>query len=562
MFEPDLGRVALAEAAATKVVFRRSEKASLATKKYRFTMHLNNNMDTNISTYIPKGTKTKQYGNLFVYDVAPDAIVETCAALHQTHGLPLKTITAFDDRESSGAFTIMYVFGVPKKNIFLAPRISVKEEFPSLTPVIHEASPYERKIMTLFGLKPVGHPDPRSLILHENWPDNIFPLRKDFDWQTRPKEAHTPFEFRRFEGEGVYEIPVGPVHAGIIEPGHFRFSVAGEEILMLEPRLGYCHKGSEKLFEVLSLPDKLKLSERISGDSSFSHSLAFCQALESLAGIKISEQDALTRVVFAELERLANHFGDIGAIMIDTGFNFGGAHGARLREIVMRLNDALAGHRFLRGVNTIGGVAQRLNAKAKKMLLEQLEMLETDFSEVMAVANNSTSLMNRLKGTGVLPERIAKDHGVVGVAGRAVGFDYDARVDYPYAAYDGLKVIVPTETGGDVFARFSVRVKEVSASFEIIKQALAKLPKEPAETKPVTPPFPNNGYAVGIVEGWRGDIVYLVATDAKGNISRVAPRDPSFLNWTALGHAGAGNMVPDFPLINKSFNLSYTGNDL
>lgn len=513
--------------------------------------------------YLPSGTPVQFFDNLICYEVQPNKITEVCSELYRTHQLPLKIITSFDERKKGGAFKIMYVFGVPKENVFLAPFITVTDSFPSITPLIHQASIYERKIMTFFGLVPTGHPDARTLILQENWPQGVFPLRKEFPWNERPKEAAVPFQFRSVQGEGIYEIPVGPVHAGIIEPGHFRFSVAGEEILMLEPRLGYSHKGTEKLFEVLPLEKKLKLSERISGDSSFSHSMAFCEAVEKLAGLIVPEKHQLLRVIFAELERLANHMGDIGAIMIDTGFNFGGANGARLREMMMQVNDRLTGHRFLRGVNTIGGVTKDINDNTGHWLKEELEKIITDFSEVIAIAENSSSLLNRLQNTGKLNVQVAKDHGVVGVAGRALGFAADARADYPYEAYKKFAVVAETETTGDVYARFHVRIKEVYASFEIIKHALTDLTlakAAPLETK--TPALRKSSYTISIVEGWRGDIVYLVSTDAEGNIDRVDVRDPSFLNWTALGYAGLGNIVPDFPLINKSFNLSYSGNDL
>lgn len=516
--------------------------------------------NTTEKKYLPENTKTQTFGHLTVFEVSSDRIKEVCSDLYYKHYFSLKIISASDERQTLGAFKITYVFGNPKEKAFVAPYILVKEEFPSITAEIHEASIYERKIMTFFGLKPTGHPDARTLILHENWPKNVFPLRKDFKWNERPKTANEKFEFRKIDGEGIYEIPVGPVHAGIIEPGHFRFSMAGEEILMLEPRLGYSHKGSEKLFEVLPLTEKIELSERISGDSSFSHSMAFCEALENLSDIKVSVSDQNIRVVFAELERLANHFGDIGAIMTDTGFNFGGANGARLRETILQINDKLTGSRFLRGVNQIGGVSKQINGTAE-FLQKELDLIAKDFEEVMEVAENSNSLLNRLEGTGKLDKQVAKDHGVVGVAGRALGFENDSRVDFPYEAYGSIKLPVAKEEAGDVRARFYVRVQEVRTSFDIIREALKNMGNA-TQSEPKHPIFKPNTMTISVVEGWRGDIVYLVSTDAKGNITRVDVRDPSFLNWTALGHAGKGNMVPDFPLINKSFNLSYSGNDL
>jgi Ni,Fe-hydrogenase III large subunit/Ni,Fe-hydrogenase III component G len=516
----------------------------------------------NIKNYLPQNTKIENLGNVAVFEVPATEIIKVANDLN--NNFSLKLITATDERAENQGFKIWYIFGDPKNNNFILPFIQLKntDEFPSLTPSIHVAWNYERKIQTFFGLKPIGHPDSRPIILHENWPANVFPLRKDFDWKNRPKIAQGEYKFQKVEGEGIYEIPVGPIHAGIIEPGHFRFSVAGEEIMLLEARLGFVHKGSEKLFEVLPLADKVHLSEKISGDSSFSHSLAFCQAVESLGDIKVSKRARYLRVVYAELERLANHLGDIGAIMIDTGFNFGGSNGARLREMIMQINERLTSSRFLRGVNAIGGVAKDIRDEEKNQLATDLEKITKDFSEVIAVAENSSSLFNRLQGTGTLSPEVAQEHGVVGVPAKAIGIKNDTRVDYPYAAYDEISIgDVAVEKDGDVYARFHVRIKEVYASIKIIQEALRKLPED-GLVLPTNVTLKKNSLAVSAVEGWRGEIIYFVTTDKDGNISRVVPRDPSFINWAALGHAGPGNVVPDFPLINKSFNLSYSGNDL
>ena len=522
-------------------------------------------MREHIYRYIPEKFTARMSGNTALFEVSLEEIVGVVTELYAEHSLSLKTITAADERTEHGCFKIFYVFSAPQENTFIVPFVSLRdtEEFPSCAEVIHEAWNYERKIQTFFGLTPVGHPDPRPLILHENWPTGVFPLRKDFAWNERPAEAQGRYEFQRVEGEGVYEIPVGPIHAGIIEPGHFRFNVAGEEILSLEPRLGFVHKGIEKLFETLPLEKKIRLSEKISGDSSFSHSLAFCQALERLGGVKVAERSKYLRVVYAELERLANHFGDIGAIMLDTGFNFGGAHGGRLREMIMQINECLTANRFLKRVNAIGGVATDITKEEKRKLIEELRRIINDFSEVIDVAENSASLLNRLKDTGIVAKDVAQDHGAVGVAARSAGIACDARKDNPYAAYPHLELEVATGKTGDVYARFYVRIKEVYSSYKLIKEALEKLPGG-SDTAPVVASLSleKNAIVVSAVEGWRGEIVYVVMTDGHGEISRVDVRDPSFLNWTLIPHAGPGNIVPDFPLINKSFNLSYSGHDL
>jgi Ni,Fe-hydrogenase III large subunit/Ni,Fe-hydrogenase III component G len=519
-------------------------------------------MEQIIKKLLPKNVSPEIFGNIAAFEVSSNEITAVCKNLYFEQKLPLKTITAID--EGNNNFKVMYVFGIPNENIFLTPYLQLNDSttFPSLVNEIHEASSYERKIKTFFGLSPEGHINPRPIILHEDWPEKEYPLRKNFKWDRRPEEANNSYEFTKVDGEGIYEIPVGPVHAGIIEPGHFRFSVAGEEIILLEPKLGYTHKGTEKLFETLPLDKKVKLSERVSGDSSFSHSLAFCQAAEILAGIDIPEKANWLRVIFAELERLANHFGDIGFIMLDAGYSFGGSNGQRLREKIMQWNEKLTGSRFLRGVNTIGGVTKNIPSENKSELEKDLLKIEKDFDEVIEIANNSSSLLNRLLETGTLDKKIADDHGVVGVAGRALGKKVDARIDFPYAAYNKVKFQAASEETGDVNARFRIRIKEVKSSMKILEQALKNLSESEkiCSTDPVS--LKKNFYSIGISEGWRGDIVYLVATDQNGEISRVDVRDPSFLNWTVLGHAGKGNVVPDFPLINKSFNLSYSGNDL
>ncbi|MDD5773986.1 MAG: NADH-quinone oxidoreductase subunit C [bacterium] len=518
-----------------------------------------------IQQYISKDAKVEFCDNAAIFEVSASEIKKVAGDLHGNKNLLFKLITATDERAENDCFKIWYVFGIPKENLFIIPFIQLKNttEFPSISLIIYESLNFEKKIQTFFGLTPTGSYDLRPIILHENWPTDIFPLRKDFNWQARPETASGVYRFQEVKGEGIYEIPVGPIHAGIIEPGHFRFSVAGERIVLLEPRLGFTHKGSEKLFEVLSLGDKVKLSEKISGDSSFSHSLAFCQALEKLSRINVPARARYLRVIYAELERLANHLGDIGAIMMDTGFNFGGAQGARLREIVMRINERITGSRFLRNVNVISGVVKDIDDKEKNKLSLELEKINKDFYEVIAVAENSTSLLNRLKGTGALSAEISKNHGVLGVAGKAVGIQNDARVDYPYAAYDELLPgEIATEQDGDVYARFRVRIKETFASIKIIQDALRKLPEGCTSIADPDVIFKKNALAISVVEGWRGEILYFVTTGTDGNISRVAPRDPSFINWGVLRYAGFGNIIPDFPLINKSFNLSYSGNDL
>jgi len=515
--------------------------------------------------YIPEGAKIELSANAVSFEVEIFNIERVVAELHNVAKLSLKLITATVEEERRNNFRIWYVFGAPDCKMFIVPYIKLENtlKYPSVTAIIHKALSFERKIKTFFGLTAIGHPDLRPIILHDNWPAEVYPLRKNVDWRVKVASGKGIYKFNKLEGESVYEIPVGPIHAGIIEPGYFRFSVLGEEIMMLEPRLGFTHKGSEKLFEVLSFDDCVKLSEKISGDSSFSHSQCFCQALETLSGIVPSERMLFLRVIYAELERLANHFGDIGAIMMDTGFNFGGANGARLRETVMRLNERFGGNRFLRGINAIGGVCKDIDDAERLILQSELAKIAVDFAEVIRIIESSATLLNRLKSTGTLTAAIANDHGILGVAARATGIAIDARIDFPYAAYAGLmpeKIEVLGD--GDVLARFQMRIKEAFAAVQIIQTALGQLPAGNCAVRPTEVVLKKNSLAISIVEGWRGEIVYFVTTDNDGNINRVFPLDPSFVNWSVLPYAAIGNIVPDFPLINKSFNMSYSGNDL
>lgn len=516
-----------------------------------------------VDKYILRKAIFKVDKNVVLFEVKKEKINDVCKKLYKDQKLPLKTMFATDDRKIDKSFKIYYVFAIPKEDYFVVPFITIKDklEFESLTPIIHELAWYEREVYSFFGLKPVGYPAKlQRLILHPNWPSNIYPLRKDFKWNERPKDAKgEEYEFQIIKGEGIYEIPVGPIHAGIIEPGHFRFSVAGEEIVNLEPQLGFVHKGTEKLFENLPLLDKIKLSERVSGDSAYSHSLAFCQALEILSDTEISKKAKYLRVIFSELERLANHFNDLGFIMNDTAFTFGGSQGTRLREVVMQIINSLTGSRYFRGVNTIGGVTVDISKDEANELKKQLEELKKDYTEVLEISRDSTSMMNRLKGSGVLDKQVAIDHGVVGIAARALGLKKDARIDHPYAAYPELKFKMALQENGDVLARFNVRAEEVYTSIAILNEAIDKLPTGHIVNK--TKSLKKNAIAIGITEGWRGDIVYVVMTDNKGEITRVVVRDPSYLNWPAVPYAVAGNPVPEFPLINKSFNLSYSGTD-
>ncbi len=514
-----------------------------------------------IEKYLP-GRSFEERGNALLVPVEHGELKATFRSLKDA-GLPLITLVATDERKEKNGFRVYYVFGIPRQSVFLVLFVTVHAtSFPSLAREFPELALYEREILTMMGLTPEGHPDPRSLILHEeNWPAHTYPLRKDFKWDTKVPPTHAgDYRFHEIGGEGVYEIPVGPVHAGIIEPGNFRFSVVGEEIIQLEARLGWVHKGIEKLFENLPPEKKVQLSERISGDSAFSHSLSYCQALENLTGTKVPARAKHLRLIFAELERLTMHIFDIGNIAGNgTGFSFMAAQGFRLTEELRRLSESLSGSRFWRNINVAGGVAKDLSPQQIDKVRTCLTYLKKEFTEIVHIADSSASLANRLEGTGVVPQQVVRDYGGVGIAARCNNIAKDARVEYPYAAYGEIAPEVALTDGGDVDARFRLRIKEVHESIRLIEKALEMLPTGAIHT--TLHAIPESGMAVSVVEGWRGEIAYVIFSH-EGAISRVKVRDPSFIHWQLFSHLSSQDMVPDFPLINKSFNLSYTGNDL
>jgi Ni,Fe-hydrogenase III large subunit/Ni,Fe-hydrogenase III component G len=472
----------------------------------------------------------------------------------------LVLMVANDRRADKGVFEINYLFANARENWFVHATKELTPEEPaiiSLATFYYPASRFEREIKDLFGIGAIGHPDPRPLVRHAFWPKDYFPLRKD----AVPPEFEddgTPFPFKPVGGEGVYEIPVGPVHAGIIEPGHFRFSVIGETVIDLKIRLYFTHKGTEKLFEGRLPADGLELAERVSGDTTIGHSLAYCEALESAAGMEVPERARYLRVILLEMERLYNHIADFGAIANDTGFAIANAHCSRLRERLFRLNKRLTGNRLLRGGVIPGGVGFDLPNDLD--LSAELYSILADFNEVVDISLQNTMLTDRLEGTGCLTKQTASDHGALGYVARASGVDTDARRDHPFAAYGELDFKVPVYESGDVYARTMIRVKEATQSVALIRQASKRLAPGPlaAPLGQLAPFMP----AFGMVEGWRGTIIYWVMVDDTGKLYRVKIKDPSFNNWPALSFAVLKNIVPDFPLCNKSFGLSYSGNDL
>jgi Ni,Fe-hydrogenase III large subunit/Ni,Fe-hydrogenase III component G len=483
--------------------------------------------------------------------------------LRRDFNAELILMVANDRRTNKGVFEIHYLFAQTRENWFLHATKELTPERPTITSMAtfyYPASRFEREINDLFGIKAVRHPDTRPLVRHAFWPEDYFPLLKDSVPPAEFKDDGTPFPFQQVGGEGVYEIPVGPVHAGIIEPGHFRFSVVGETVIDLKIRLYFTHKGTEKLFEGRLPAEGVELAERISGDTTIGHSLAYCQALEALAGTQAPARARYLRVILLEMERLYNHIADFGMLANDTGFAVAHAHCFRLRERLLRLNKQLTGNRLLRSGIVPGGVGHDLPPGLD--LPAELDAILKDFNEVVEICLHNTILMDRLEGAGMLTKQTATDHGVLGYVARASGIDIDVRRDHPFAAYSELQYPwkVPVYTSGDVYARTMMRVEEARESVNLIRQAFHHLPEGPLSVPLGS--LPAFEPAFGMVEGWRGQIVHWVMADDRGRMYRVKVKDPSFVNWPALSYALLKNIVPDFPLCNKSFNQSYSGNDL
>lgn len=433
--------------------------------------------------------------------------------------------------------------------------------FPTITKYYPAAYRFERQIASLMGLTPEGHPDMRPWIKHEHWPQDAYPLRKSFDGNKPLERVKGEYKWIRTGGEGVFEIPVGPVHAGIIEPGHFRFQAVGEDIINLEERLGYVHKGIEKRFESLPWGEAARLAARVSGDSTVAHTIAFCAAVEEAALCTPPERAMFIRAIMMETERIANHLCDIGAICNDTGMALLNYQFSILRERVLRTSLAVFGHRLMMDRVVLGGVSADITKEGSGAILNELTRLFDEFERLVRIYEDNPSLEDRIYGTGILTPQTSKDLGVVGYVGRASGQAVDARLQKPMRPYERFAPKKTVLTSGDVHARAWVRIEETRDSIRLIREMLRELPEGPISTECAAPLPGKTGFSA--VEGWRGEIIYWVECAPDGSINRCMVRDPSSVNWIALEQAiKGGNIVPDFPLCNKSFNQSYSGHDL
>jgi Ni,Fe-hydrogenase III large subunit/Ni,Fe-hydrogenase III component G len=430
--------------------------------------------------------------------------------------------------------------------------------YPGIEDLFPAASRLQRALCDLTGLRSTD-PDQRPWLRHDAWAPGFRPL-VDPPRPAPPVAASTAYEFVRVEGDGVHEIPVGPVHAGIIEPGHFRFSVVGEKVLRLEERLGYVHKGIERRFTELPILEGHRLAARVSGDSAVAFSWAYCQALEGMAGMQIPPRAAWLRALYLELERLSSHLGDLGALGNDSGFAFGLAQFSRLKEKLLRAMHDAAGARYLMAAIVPGGTRLDIVEPGKTALHAITAALAREVAELRAIYDEHAGVRDRFSGAGIVVPALAARLGLTGLAGRASGQAFDLRVDLPCEPYTWLTPAKAGSSEGDVAARVAVRFDEVTESCRLVQKILDFLPAGPHIAPIDTPAEGSTG--TGLIEGWRGPVLVALEAGRSGAIRRCHPHDPSWQNWPVLEHAVIGNIVPDFPLINKSFNLSYSGHDL
>jgi Ni,Fe-hydrogenase III large subunit len=434
----------------------------------------------------------------------------------------------------------------------------LETEYPGIEDLFPAAVRMQRAVADLSGVH-ANSADRRPWLRHAAWPKSFRPLI-DQAPTSGVELGIDAYEFIRVEGDGVHEIAVGPVHAGIIEPGHFRFSAVGEKVLKLEERLGYVHKGIERRFMEMPILEGHRLAARVSGDSAVAFSWAYCQALEGIAGAVIPQRAAWLRALYLELERIANHLGDLGALGNDAGFAFGLVQFSRLKEELLRASNEALGERYLMNAVIPGGTRRDLDRAAASMLNRCLKEIAQEALTLRAIYDEHEGLRDRFTGAGTVAPELAARLGLTGLAGRASGQAFDLRTDLPCDPYGELSPAKCERTEGDVGARVAVRFDELAESCRIVQHILQKLPRGPHL---VAVPAPAEGsLGAGLIEGWRGPVFVALEAGPKDTIRRCHPHDPSWQNWPALEYGILDNIVPDFPLINKSFNLSYSGHDL
>lgn len=473
-------------------------------------------------------------------------------------------ISIFARELASGRYMIYTVFADREQGKLTVITYETGSEILSLSDLVYPAALFEREIQDQFGLTIAGGVDTRPLVKHECWPGGVYPLRKMYPqaeqlaYQEIPADEY--YSFMPVKGEGTYQIPVGPVHAGIIEPGHFRFSTVGEPIENLEIRLMYVHRGVEKLLENRPMNQLNYIFERISGESSAAYQLAYALLVEKLAGKKVNQRISAIRMVFLELERIYNFLGDIAGISIDVAYSYVPERLNLHRELVQQLNERLTGSRFLRNTIVPGAVKMAIAPKQWDDLLQTIEAVDAELTELIKVFNSSASFLDRVEQTGIVYPKTAKELELTGPVLRATGIPYDVRKAFPYELYDQMEYPIATAEGGGVYERLQVKAQEIRNAVTMIRQ----LKKRVFVSAPLhidLPEIPAGKEEYVMIETVKGEAMVYGLMGANHRFDRIYVKTPSFTNWAGLTYAVIGEIVPDFPLCNKSFNLSYAEND-
>jgi Ni,Fe-hydrogenase III large subunit len=468
-------------------------------------------------------------------------------------GTPARLVTLFGSLGQNGEKHVHYVFDVADP-AYQEIIITTSGLIRSISLEVPAAAWYERELHDQYGVEIAGHPDLRPLIFHENWPDGVYPMVDAVEgvpWSNRE------YHFLEVQGEGIAEVAVGPVHAGVIEPGHFRFSVVGDTVLHLELRHFYTHKGTEKLFEGSLVHAGTMIAESVSGDNCFAHAVAYSQAIENACRADVPPRASTIRLIGLEFERLVCHISDVGGLCTDVGFSVGAASATRIKESLLQASSKCCGTRYWRGVAVPGGLRFALDSRKVLEFSQAVSLAARQFSDLARVILETPSIQNRFETAGILRRDAARELAIVGPVARASGIDLDVRRDHPYGHYDRVRFEVPVTHYGDVMARTRIRIEEAASSARLIQETANALP-----SGSVLVPLELLGELHGFsaVESPRGELYYWLEGH-DGRLTRCHIKSPSFQNWPAMPFAVADNIIADFPMINKSFNLSYSGCD-
>jgi Ni,Fe-hydrogenase III large subunit/Ni,Fe-hydrogenase III component G len=511
-----------------------------------------------VSTILPVDRMIRGCSNEIYVSVKEEEF-EPVISLLSTRKFVLISLFCAEAFGTTAGASLFYVF--EKKGGILILVRKADSPVSSIATIFPSASWFERECRDGFGVGFTGAFDTRRLFLHETYPDGFHPLKKSF--RNAPVATHThvrpecEYPFRRVSGEGVYQVPVGPVHAGIIEPGHFRFSVIGETIFNLEIRMFYKHRGIEKLAEGRAPADCVRIAEAVSGDESMVNATGFCMAVENISNIAVPRRAWYLRTILLEMERICSHLGDQAGMLVDVAFPLGASQFSVLREEVFRENERLTGSRFLRGMNRIGGLSKDIHRRQLEDLSRFLIRFRKRYRIGLKIVLSTASVIDRFATTGVINPSLLRPLNITGPTARASGGTVDVRLNCPYGIYARYPPDRHSLKDGDVLSRFTVKAAEIMDSLEMITELLGSMPE--GDIMSDTPP--SDGYTIALVESARGQTLCWVWI-RDGKIERYKVRTASFCNWQAIEHAVQGNIIADFPVINKSLNLSYAGTDL